>query len=331
MKHLTIIRKKCGRGHIYIDKSTGERIKDKKRILQLKKLGVAPGYPIAYLTENMTEKILAIGVDTKGRSQYMYNSKHTQMAKKEKYQKLYLFGKKLPTIIQHINNELQTHGNKYIPALVLKLISVAYFRIGNQKYAQDNQSYGVTTLLRKHLCFVQKKEKGNEKGKEKEKILISFSGKHGVINSYIITPQKNPYLYSFFLTKKKLKKTERIFPSGTHLEVNNFLSEFGPFSSKNFRTWNASKLCLIYLTQNLIKENKKNKKEFEKKREVKIAIKKTSKKLHHTESICRNSYICPAVIKLYCKHPIIWSRLKKKYGTNYNELLLAVIQYFNKL
>jgi len=315
--HLTIIRKRCGNGHTYTDRNSGKRIKERSRILKLKKLGVPPGYPTAYLTENMNEKILAIGIDARGRSQYMYNQSHKDEARKDKYEKLYLFGKKLPTLIRSINHELENPNNSnYVAALIIKLISVSYFRIGCNKYAAENYSYGVTTLLRNHIRFSKNKS-----------VIINFPGKHGVINRYTVIESKNPHLYRYLLSKRNIPRNESLFPSETQSSVNAFLSDFGSFSSKYFRTWNASKICLMNLS---LSPDPLNLSVKDRRIHVKNAIRKTAEKLHHTESICKSSYICPAVIHLYTEQPAVWNKLNMRYkNKNMNRFLLEVVKYYN--
>ena len=137
--------------HIYLDKN-GKRV-SKKTIQPYLKMYIAPAYDNVKINKNMNAKVLAIGYDERGRPQYIYNSKCIKSRGKNKFKKLIQFGKQYDSIMKRIEKDYKSkvdNKNKQI-AIILKLIMDCNFRIGNDKYAKENNSFGVSTLLGKHI------------------------------------------------------------------------------------------------------------------------------------------------------------------------------------
>ena len=269
--------------HKYYDKNDKE-IKNKKRINDaVKGVYIAPAYDNVKINLKKNEKVLAIGYDDKGRSQYIYNKKYTQSQSYKKFYKMILFGKNFKKINNKINDDLYTvkdSKNKQI-SIILKLIMECQFRIGNDVYSKKNKSYGTTTLQGKHI-----------KVKNKNEIIIDFNGKKNVRN---VCTVKNKKLVKTLKQKKRtINKEDRIFTyrkgekyyNIKSQDVNKYLKQFGKFTAKDFRTWGAN--------IELIKELMKNQNT-----ELKQCIKNVSVKLHNTPAICKSNYLDPELIEFY--------------------------------
>jgi len=265
--------------HIYTDKN-GKRV-SKKTIQPYLKMYIAPAYDNVKINKNMNAKVLAIGYDERDRPQYIYNTKCIKSRGKNKFKKLIQFGKEYNNIMKRIENDYKSkvdNKNKQI-SIILKLIMDCNFRIGNDKYTKENNSFGVSTLLGKHI-----KTNGG--------IVVDFVGKKGVQNTCkIVDPKMKSNLRT---KKKKYKNTENIFQytkDGHNYtvkgdDVNEYLGEY---TTKNFRTWSAN----ILLITHLLKEKCK----------IKDGIEYVAKKLHHTPSICKSNYIDPKLLEKYEKNP----------------------------
>ena len=265
--------------HIYTDKN-GKRV-SKKTIQPYLKMYIAPAYDNVKINKNMNAKVLAIGYDERDRPQYIYNTKCIKSRGKNKFKKLIKFGKEYNNIMKRIENDYKSkvdNKNKQI-AIILKLIMDCNFRIGNDKYAKENNSFGVSTLLGKHI----KTNNGTA-----NEIVVDFIGKKGVKNTCKIVKS------NLRTKKKKYKNTENIFQytkDGHNYtvkgdDVNEYLGEY---TTKNFRTWSAN----ILLITHLLKEKCK----------IKDGIEYVAKKLHHTPSICKSNYIDPKLLEKYEKNP----------------------------
>jgi len=234
-----ILRKKRGKSHIFFDKR-GNPIKDKKYIEKcLEGVYIAPAYDNVKINLNKKAKVLAIGYDDKERPQYIYNKIFTEKMKKKKFKDLYEFGLQYNKIVKDINKNIKLSEDnklKYV-CMILKLIMDCDFRVGNDEYMKQNNSYGVTTLKNKHVSV-----KGDS-------VTIDFIGKKGVRNMCQV---KDKTIKRHLKKHKKTQKNNsRIFTvNGLNIssnDVNSYIKKFGDFSSKDFRTWSANIKLIKYL------------------------------------------------------------------------------------
>ena len=248
---------------------------------------IPPAYDDVQINKNKKAKILAIGYDDKDRPQYIYNKKHTEKQSKKKFEKLIEFGHNYKKIYNKINKDLnskENSKNKEI-AMILKIIIDCNFRIGNDKYTKDNNSYGVSTLEKKHIL----ERNGN--------VIINFIGKKGIENECVVRDKK----IIKNLKSKKSQKKKRIFSYKKNnknyniqsKDVNKYLKDLGDFTTKNFRTWNAN----LELIKELLYFNE------DEKYVMKKCIENVAFKLHHTASICKKNYLNPRLIEFYNDYP----------------------------
>tara|TARA_B100001287_G_C22663010_1_gene521342 strand:+ start:939 stop:1916 length:978 start_codon:yes stop_codon:yes gene_type:complete len=273
----------------YVD-SDGNKVKDKLVTNCLNDLYIPPAHDDVKINLDTDNKIRAIGYDTKGRAQYVYNKKFKEKRSKNKFKHMLKFGESYKKIIKQINKDLYTDKeskNKQIAA-ILKIVIECNFRIGNDKYSRENKSYGVTTLENRHVKV------------GKDNITIDFIGKKGVRNTCKL---RNKKLSKNLRTKKKiLSKNDRIFTyrvknkyyNVNSSDVNKYLKQFGNFTAKNFRTWSAN----IEFISEILKEVRVET-ETKKKKVVTEVLKKVADKLHNTPSVCRSNYIDPYLIETY--------------------------------
>ena len=294
-----ILRKNKGKSHIFYDKRNN-LIKDKKYIDDcISGIYIAPAYDNVKINLNKKAKVLAIGYDDKNRAQYIYNKKFVEKMKKQKFYNLYLFGLQYNKIINDINKNIKLPEDNKLKhiCIILKLIIDCNFRVGNDEYMKQNNSYGVTTLKSKHILV------------NKDKVTIDFIGKKSVRN---ICSVDNKTIKRHLKKKKKtLKNNKRIFTcNDTNInsnDVNTYIKQFGDFSSKDFRTWAANIKLIQYLLNSDLDNLDK---------EVKECLEKVSDKLHHTPEVCKKNYIFTELIEFYKKDKI---KFKKYFKNNINK------------
>jgi DNA topoisomerase-1 len=240
---------------------------------------IPPAYTNVYIyPEGKNNKILAYGYDSKNRKQVIYNPEYVKKQNEKKYKKILKLNKIFKNIkedIDNIINQKKYKSHEFKIAIIIYLILNCGFRIGNEKYKNENNSYGITTLLYKHLIF------------EKKDLIIDFIGKKGVRN---ISKCLNQNIINYLKKRKKEDNDEnkKVF-NITSNDVNKFLKKYNDkITSKDLRTWNANNLLLEYIKLPEIK-NKKN--------PVKKAIEKVAEKLHNTYTICVKSYINPVLVE----------------------------------
>ena len=266
----------------YINKSIIKRL--------LNGLYIPPAYKDVKINLNKNEKVLAIGYDEKNRPQYIYNKGFTEKNKKKNFHKMIEFGENYKKMMNSVKRDLFSEGEtkeKQI-AMALMLVIDCGIRIGSEKYKNENDSFGATTLETRHI-----KIKG-------EVVSVDFIGKKGVQNTGKCRSKR--LSRNLRIKKRTLKKNEPIFTyrrrnkwySLKSTDVNNYLKRFGNFSSKNFRTWVAN---LSFISEILKHETPTT--ESLKKKNINVALQKTAHKLNNTPLVCKKNYIDPYLIDLY--------------------------------
>jgi DNA topoisomerase I len=253
-------------------------------------LYIPPAYRDVKINLNKNDKVLAIGYDEKDRPQYIYNKKFTEKNKEKNFNKMIEFGENYKKMMNSVKKDLFSEGDckgKQI-AMALMLVIDCGIRIGSEKYRDENESFGATTLEPRHI-----KIKGDI-------VSVDFIGKKGVKNTGKCRSKR--LSRNLRIKKRTLNKDEPIFTyrkgdkwySLKSSDVNKYLKRFGNFTSKNFRTWIAN---LSFITEILKYDNPT--KESEIKKNINEALQKTAHKLNNTSSVCKNNYIDPYLINLY--------------------------------
>lgn len=300
----------------------GKKIEDPKILEYIKSLKIPPNYLNVEINLDKNAKIHAIGYDNKNRRQYIYNKKFIEKNMRKRICNMKHFGKALPRIINDVERMLNEKGftkNKTI-ATIINLIINCNFRIGNPLNEEKYNSYGISTITKKHVDI-----NGN-------KIKIDFIGKKGVRNVCHFRDKKISQIVKELLDEKSNK--EHIFTyedDGEKIDikandVNDFLKKYANITTKDFRTWYAN----IYFIDEIMKFSDIPDKISERKKNIKQAVEITSQKLHHTPAICKKKYIVVDMLDLYIKHPI---KFKKLITNNYNgghadKAFLAYLEHY---
>ena len=238
-------------------------------------------------------KVRVIGYDSKGREQRIYSNEWNEQQSQEKYKKIDKLAKIYPRFNKKLDEIIENErpfSKNYILAMMCRIMEKLNIRVGTDKYLFENDTCGLTTLLKTNLK--NNKEFGYH---------FDFIGKRGIRHIKVI---KDPYLINFL---KKIvlmnKQNEFLFTymykvriySITSIDLNNFVKEHlgDNYSCKDIRTYSANKIF-----SNILKKLKYDN-ETQKKKNVVLAIKSTAEQLGNTPSICRKSYIDPRIIEKY--------------------------------
>ncbi|CAN5136025.1 DNA topoisomerase IB [soil metagenome] len=281
---------------IFRDKSDN-RVKDKSTLDRIDGLRIPPAWTDVWISPANNTHLQATGIDQKGRKQYLYHPQWTRLCQEHKFDKVELFGKHLPHIREQIERDMTTRGlnQKRIIATVIWLLEHTFIRIGNEEYAKENQSFGLTTLRNKHVDV------------DGDHIKFTFKGKSGVEHEKEIT---NPTVVKTIRKCIELPGYE-VFQyldedHNRHTvdsqEVNEYLQSLTneQITAKDFRTWGGTMIS----AQTLVKIGPA---------ETKTALKKNladtckivSKRLGNTATVCRSYYIHPTVFKSYEDNTLI--------------------------
>lgn len=237
---------------------------------------VPPGYKDLHIFNDPNSKVYAYGYDKKGRKQIIYNPWFIEQQRQQRFQKIIELKsaiKKMQSELEHILNASSPAKSKDVQiAVILKLMLLCNFRIGNVKYLKDNGSYGLTTLQWNHVNLF------------KNYVEIEFIGKKGVVNKSTCDDK----IITKILTQMKKESSSSNVFSVSSKNVNIFLQQFGNMTTKDIRTWHANYLFVKYYRQaqqlNISQEECNIKK---------YAIANVAKELHNTPVVCKKNYLLP--------------------------------------
>ncbi len=284
---LTISRVKHGDGFRYISKDE-EPISDVDTITRIKSLVLPPAWVEVKISPVDNSHLQAVGIDEKGRKQYRYHPEWLKFRDQTKYDKLIDFGKALPKIRTQVSVDMSKQGlpREKVLAAIVKMLEKTMIRIGNEQYAKENKSYGLTTLQNRHV------DVGTEK------VTINFKGKSGQFHTIELEDRRlarligklqdlpGQDLFQFIDDNDNLHGIDSA-------DVNEYIQEAAndEFTAKDFRTWRGTVLAAWFLADcERAKTQKENKKL------VTQIVKEVAAELGNTPTVCRKCYIHPTVI-----------------------------------
>jgi DNA topoisomerase-1 len=283
-------RKRKGEDFEYFD-TEGKPIRDEPRVLRIKRLAIPPAWTDVWICPSPNCHIQATGRDARRRKQYKYHERWREVRDENKYERIALFAAKLPKIRKRIEEDLKLMGfprNKVL-ATVVHLLERTFIRVGNEEYARENKSFGLTTMQDRHVDI------------DGAELRFHFRGKSGIMHEVPIKDRRIARLVSKLQDLPGQDLFQYLDESGerhdvTSQDVNEYLREITgeDFSAKDFRTWAGTVLAAIALNQVGEFETKK-----QAKANVKTAISAVAKMLGNTPAICRKCYIHPAVLESY--------------------------------
>src|SRR5438477_198519 len=264
---------------------------DEQRLLRLKRLAIPPAWTEVWVSPLANGHIQATGRDARGRKQYVYHDRWREVRDENKYDRIISFGKTLPKIRRRIARDLKLPGlprNKVL-ATVVQLLERTFIRIGNEEYARENKSFGLTTMKDRHVEVKGAKLRFCFRGKSGREHEVDVTDRHiaRIISKLQDLPGQDLFQY--------LGDDGQICDISSQ-DVNEYLRAITgeDFSAKDFRTWAGTVLTAIALkAQERFESNKQAKSN------INTAIKAVAKILGNTPAICRKCYVHPAVLETY--------------------------------
>jgi DNA topoisomerase-1 len=285
-----IRRRRAGKGFLYLD-AKGRRVANVDTLKRIRSLVIPPAWKDVWICASTNGHIQATGRDAKGRKQYKYHAEYREAREQSKYEHLFAFAAALPTIRATVAEHMSLRGlsREKVLATVVHLLETTLIRVGNDEYARNNQSYGLTTLKSDHVAV------------EGSEVRFQFTGKSGkqwslamrdrrvarIIRACQELPGQD--LLQYFNEEEELHAVS----SG---DVNAYLREItgGDITAKDFRTWAGTILMARYVA---ISEPFTS--AMQAKRVMSAAVKKVAAALGNTAAVCRKSYIHPAISDAY--------------------------------
>ena len=285
-----IHRKKAGKGFTYT-RADGSKLSEPDVLKRIGALAIPPAWTDVWICPWVDGHIQATGRDAKGRKQYRYHARFREVRESTKYEHVIDFADALPFIREKVREHMSLRGlpREKVLATVVHLLESTLIRVGNDDYAKQNNSYGLTTLKNRHVAV-----DGNE-------VRFRFSGKSGKQWSLRVRDRRIAKIIKACQELPGQELIQYVDEEGncrdvTSTDVNDYLREITgkDITAKDFRTWAGTVLAAIALN-----ELESFDSAAQAKRNLRAAIEKVSARLGNTPTICRKCYVHPEVLNYY--------------------------------
>jgi DNA topoisomerase-1 len=300
-----IRRQRRGTGFSYLD-SSGKTVRDPYDLARIRSLAIPPAWIDVWICGSEHGHLQATGRDVKGRKQYRYHVDFIAVRDSAKYERLVEFAKALPAVREDIDAQMALPGlpREKVLATIVHLLDSTLIRVGNDAYARDNNSYGITTLRNGHVKIAGAELRFQFKGKSGKTWRLTLRDRRvaRIIRSCQDVPGQHLFQYL-----DEDGNALRV----TSTDVNDYLRSLtgGEVTAKDFRTWAGT-----VLAANLLHEIGKPDSATAAKRQIREALHQVAARLGNTVAICRKCYVHPSVLEAYTAGELRLRRLASKEG-----------------
>jgi len=270
---------------------SGKPIRDEAEIERIRTLTIPPAYTDVWISPDPKGHLQATGRDARGRKQYRYHRLWREVRDENKFERMVAFASALPTIRAHVAHDMALPGlpRDKVLATLVNLLEATLIRVGNDEYAKENDSYGLTTLENRHV---------DVKG---EKLRFHFRGKSGVEHTVELKDKRLAKIVKRVRELPGQELFQYIAEDDARMpvhsqDVNAYIERMAGahFTAKDFRTWEGTMYCALALAANNASETIA-----ERKRNLVEAVASVAKRLGNTPAVCKKSYIHPGVLDAY--------------------------------
>jgi DNA topoisomerase I len=288
-----IRRVRAGRGFTY-RRADGTTVRDPSERERLAALAVPPAWTDVWICPDPRGHVQATGRDQRGRKQYRYHPRWREVRDADKFDHLLVFGQRLGDLRARVEQDLRRHGlpRERVLALVVRLLDDTLIRVGNPEYAADNDTYGLTTLRRRHVEVTDRRA------------VFDFVGKGGTEHHVTVDDAR---LARLVRRCSELGGHELFTYADEHdgvrevssTDVNDYVREVigQETSAKDFRTWGGTVIAAETLATMETGEGSGAEPQVE--QDILAAYDAAAASLHNTRTVCRQCYVHPAVPDAY--------------------------------
>jgi DNA topoisomerase-1 len=310
-----IARKRRGKGFGYTTQD-GAPVRDPEVLARIKSVVIPPAWTDVWICANPKGHLQATGRDARGRKQSRYHPRWREVRDETKDERMLTFGVALPSIRERVAHDLALPGlpRPKVLATIVRLMETTLIRVGNEEYARQNRSYGLTTMRGRHV---------NVDGST---ITFKFRGKSGVRHTIDVSDRRLAKIVQRCQDIPGYELFQYVDSDGTpraidSADVNEYLREVSSqdFTAKDFRTWAGTVLACM-----MLRETEPFESETQAKKNVVQAIKEVAARLGNTPSVCRKCYVHPGVLECYLAGVITKARRErvKKEDAGASDVLL---------
>ncbi|HKH10683.1 MAG TPA: hypothetical protein VKA73_06030 [Rubrobacter sp.] len=297
-------------GFFYRYPGTGETVGAEKVLERIEGLKVPPAWGDVRVAQGPSAKVQAIGYDSAGRLQYRYHERYRERKEREKFERILVFAGRLPGMRRTTSNHLRHKklDREKVLACMTRMMNAAYFRVGEERYAKNNKTYGIATLRRKHLKI------------EGDTVIFEYTGKWGQEQRKAVTDARLRRVVEECRDLPGYEVFKYLDDSGEVRDVksrdlNAYVKEVvgEDFTAKDFRTWAGTLIAASTLAELGAVEDAKAAQ-----KNVLSAVDEVAHRLGNTRDIARASYISPRVIDHYLEGSVV-----AYYGERLEEIVAA--------
>jgi DNA topoisomerase IB len=288
-----IRRLRAGRGFRYLTPGN-RRLEAAEELARIRRLAIPPAYRDVWISPDARGHIQATGRDARGRKQYRYHAQWRQARDSAKFDRMVEFGEALTKLRRRLKRDLSLPDlpRDKVLAVIVSLLDATRVRIGNQEYARDNKSFGLTTLRNRHVSFIAD-----------GRAVLNFRGKGGVQHEVRINDRRIAQIMRKCQEVPGQHLFQYVSDDGSRCPVdsgmvNDYLRDAmgEEFTAKDFRTWGATLHAITLLARTPLPEVAS---ERALKLEISGVVKQVAAQLRNTPAVCRKSYINPEVFEAW--------------------------------
>lgn len=304
------------RGFRYLGED-GREIRDPRLLTRIHALRVPPAWRDVHVARDPGSEIQAWGIDARGRKQYRYHDKAVQRGALRKYYRVRQLALDLPAVREALRRDLRApaHSRKRVLAGAVSLLAEGFFRVGNERYLEENRTFGLTTMRKSHVSV------------EGDTVTFRYRGKSGVHQWQVIV---NRALARFVREQlessgsRLLRYRERAWCDVTAPQVNDYVRSIAghAYSAKDFRTWGGTLRAATVLA-----ELGEAGSEREARKQVTLALRLVAAELGNTPAICRSSYVHPMLLARYVDAGEVIKLAGSRRGAGHAPEERALIQF----
>ncbi len=284
-------RRRSGKGFIYLDED-GDRL-GTNAALRCRQLVIPPAWNEVWICPVDNGHIQVVGTDDAGRRQYMYHQKWREQRDKSKHDRVLTVAGRLPKARRKVAEDLALTGMPRERALAaaFRLLDLGFFRIGGESYAEENGSYGLATIEKKHVRI------------EDDSVVFDYVAKSGKERLIALADQPVRDAIEVLRRRRGGGRELLAYQDGkrwkdvTSTDINGYVKEVvgDDVSAKDFRTWHGTVLAAVALAG----QNAKSESKTARKRAVAAAMREVAEYLGNTPTVARASYVDPRVVDLF--------------------------------
>jgi DNA topoisomerase IB len=288
-----IARRRAGTGFSYRS-AAGRTIRDRRLLARIKALAIPPAWEEVWICPDPDGHIQAVGVDDRGRRQYRYHPDWVEERSAEKHERVLRFARRLPELRARVRADLALDGmpRERVLACAMRLLELGAFRIGGEAYAEENGSYGLATIQRRHVRVrgAAVEFDYEAKGGQERRVRVHDPAVRAVV--LVLRRRRGGPDDELLAYRDDDGSWVDVRSDDINAYVRDVLGE--EFSAKDFRTWVGTVYAAVLLAEAADDGSTAGRR-----RLVVDAVKQVAELLGNTPAVARSAYIDPRVIEAF--------------------------------